>query len=157
MNNGELDPDGVTFVSHCFKMAIQYGNKWHKTWHWWALVNYDIASHMDIKKRFSFLFFFLLSPSHLFPPSGASKNARAAAASSPSSPSSDPPPPEVPLKVREAEKKEHEKVVLAAMRGFFQCISLGTAASLQDTLRLLTLWFKYTGTFSDLEGVIAGL
>lgn len=30
-----------------------------------------------------------------------------------------------------------------AIKGFFRSIALSSAQSLQDTLRLLTLWFKY--------------
>ena len=34
------------------------------------------------------------------------------------------------------------RLVIAAA-GFFNAIALSSSASLQDTLRLLTLWFKY--------------
>lgn len=33
--------------------------------------------------------------------------------------------------------------VVMAVKGFFRSISLSQGNSLQDTLRLLTLWFKY--------------
>jgi FKBP12-rapamycin complex-associated protein len=33
--------------------------------------------------------------------------------------------------------------VVSAMRGFFRSIALGSSDSLQDLLRLLTLWFRY--------------
>lgn len=42
-------------------------------------------------------------------------------------------------------RSEHERAVLAAVHGLIQSIALGTSDSLQDTLRLLTLWFKHTG------------
>ena len=35
------------------------------------------------------------------------------------------------------------KYVVPAVSGFFRSISLGQERALQDTLRLLTLWFKY--------------
>ncbi|KAK9463121.1 armadillo-type protein [Lipomyces oligophaga] len=38
-----------------------------------------------------------------------------------------------------------EKYVLPAMQGFFKSIYLSSGNSLQDTLRLLTLWFRYGG------------
>lgn len=39
-------------------------------------------------------------------------------------------------------RKNH---VIAAIRGFFRSIALSSGKSLQDTLRLLTLWFKHGG------------
>jgi serine/threonine-protein kinase mTOR len=33
--------------------------------------------------------------------------------------------------------------IISAIQGFFQSISLRSKQALQDTLRLLTLWFKY--------------
>ncbi|KAK9379012.1 armadillo-type protein [Kockiozyma suomiensis] len=38
-----------------------------------------------------------------------------------------------------------EKYVLPAIQGFFKSIYLSSGNSLQDTLRLLTLWFRYGG------------
>ncbi|KAK9465831.1 armadillo-type protein [Lipomyces arxii] len=38
-----------------------------------------------------------------------------------------------------------DKYVLPAMQGFFKSIYLSSGNSLQDTLRLLTLWFRYGG------------
>lgn len=33
------------------KMAIQFDKKWAKSWHWWALVNFDIVSEINMVKR----------------------------------------------------------------------------------------------------------
>lgn len=43
--------------------------------------------------------------------------------------------------------------VLPAIRGFFRSISLSSTSSLQDTLRLLTLWFTYGGD-TDVNSVV---
>lgn len=43
----------------------------------------------------------------------------------------------------EATNFNPESHVIASVRGFFRSISLAVGNSLQDTLRLLTLWFKY--------------
>ncbi|THC91833.1 hypothetical protein EYZ11_008703 [Aspergillus tanneri] len=43
--------------------------------------------------------------------------------------------------------------VIPAVRGFFRSISLSSTSSLQDTLRLLTLWFTY-GAEQDVNSVI---
>jgi serine/threonine-protein kinase mTOR len=43
----------------------------------------------------------------------------------------------------------------AAIKGFFQSIALSTSAnSLQDTLRLLTLWFEY-GQWPEVNEALA--
>jgi len=44
--------------------------------------------------------------------------------------------------------------LLPAVRGFLQAISLGPGPSLQDMLRLLTLWFKHAGQSSDVESAL---
>ncbi|KZT51925.1 phosphatidylinositol 3-kinase [Calocera cornea HHB12733] len=44
--------------------------------------------------------------------------------------------------------------IIAATRGFFRSISLRQDNALQDTLRILTLWFKY-GQQQDVNGAIA--
>ncbi len=43
--------------------------------------------------------------------------------------------------------------VVPAIRGFFKSISLSAGSSLQDTLRLLTLWFAYGGN-QDVNAVV---
>ncbi|KAK2747845.1 phosphatidylinositol kinase- protein kinase tor1 [Onygenales sp. PD_40] len=43
--------------------------------------------------------------------------------------------------------------VIPAIRGFFRSISLSSTSSLQDTLRLLTLWFTHGGD-SEVSGVV---
>ncbi|PGH13669.1 Atypical/PIKK/FRAP protein kinase [Helicocarpus griseus UAMH5409] len=43
--------------------------------------------------------------------------------------------------------------VIPAIRGFFRSISLSTTSSLQDTLRLLTLWFTHGGD-AEVSGVV---
>lgn len=43
--------------------------------------------------------------------------------------------------------------LVPAIYGFFRSIALGPGQSLQDTLRLLTLWFKY-GALKDVEAAL---
>ena len=49
-------------------------------------------------------------------------------------------------KVADAEQSERVlRHVVAALQGFFRSIALGSSDSIQDLLRLLTLWFRYGG------------
>jgi FKBP12-rapamycin complex-associated protein len=53
----------------------------------------------------------------------------------------------------------HERVlnhVVSALRGFFRSITLGSAESIQDLLRLLTLWFRYGGEPAVEQAVLEG-
>jgi FKBP12-rapamycin complex-associated protein len=57
---------------------------------------------------------------------------------------------------REAAQVPHNVLidhVVPAVRGFFKSISLSAGSSLQDTLRLLTLWFAYGGS-SEVNAVV---
>jgi len=48
------------------------------------------------------------------------------------------------------------KHVVPAITGFFRSIALGRERALQDTLRLLTLWFKYGAAPTVNEAVQGG-
>ncbi|KAL1495778.1 hypothetical protein AB1Y20_016640 [Prymnesium parvum] len=48
------------------------------------------------------------------------------------------------------------RYVVPAVQGFFRSISLGRERALQDTLRLLTLWFKYGGVPNVNDAVLRG-
>jgi len=52
------------------------------------------------------------------------------------------------------DRANHQSVVTSAVRGFIQSIALGTSPNLQDTLRLLTLWFKHMAAYPELEAII---
>jgi len=50
-----------------------------------------------------------------------------------------------------------DKYAVPAVQGFFRSIALSKGNSLQDTLRLLTLWFDY-GQYSEVyDAIVAGL
>ena len=49
-----------------------------------------------------------------------------------------------------------EDHVIPAIKGFFRSIALSTSSSLQDTLRLLTLWFKHGGYIEVSQVVTEG-
>jgi len=45
--------------------------------------------------------------------------------------------------VLRSSRAQTEQYLLPAIKGFFRSISLSPDTTLQDTLRLLTLWFEY--------------
>lgn len=114
-----------------YLLATHFDTKWYKAWHNWALANFEVIS--------------------LFTTQGA-KNTKQ---------------PEImeqndQVKLAPADE-EHAKALLPAqpanmipmeavqrhvipsIKGFFHSIALSNSNFLQDTLRLLTLWFKFGG------------
>lgn len=89
--------------------ATSYDKSWHKAWHGWALMNFEMASAWD------------------------RRNASAGV-------------------VRSGPSRINPYIV-PAIQGFFRSISLSKRDSLQDSLRLLTLWFKY-GTNAEINAAV---
>lgn len=46
---------------------------------------------------------------------------------------------------------------MPAVEGFFRSISLSQGSSLQDTLRLLTLWFEYGQCNDVYDAIVEGM
>ena len=150
--NSNMDPAQVSMVIQSLRKAIQLESQWHKAWHWWALVNFDVVNQLENAKMAA---------------SGSAGDADGKEASngvdgSSSGPStcSNPLSSSTPVIRRSSnsevkKKSKQEAAVLAAVHGFFQSIALGSGANLQDTLRLLTLWFKYTSNYPELETTLS--
>lgn len=63
------------------------------------------------------------------------------------------------VSVYEKQRLNDEQIaayVIPAIRGFFHSITLANKSALQDTLRLLTLWFKYGGTNETAKAIQDG-
>jgi FKBP12-rapamycin complex-associated protein len=101
---------------HSYYLSTHFDPTWYKAWHTWALANFDVIGYMETQTQNR--------------TSDAHRNGLAAHvvqavdgkwnASRSKAPSIDHP-----------------------FAGFFRSISLRNEEALQDTLRLLTLWFKY--------------
>ena len=87
--------------------ATSYGKTWHKAWHGWALMNFEMAATWERRN------------------SGVAR----------SGPS------------------RMNPYIVPAIQGFFRSISLSNRNSLQDSLRLLTLWFKY-GSNAEINAAV---
>lgn len=87
--------------------ATSYDKTWHKAWHGWALMNFEMAATWERKN------------------SGIVRSG--------------------PARIN--------PYIVPAIQGFFRSISLSNRNSLQDSLRLLTLWFKY-GASSEINAAV---
>lgn len=100
-----------------FLLATHFDSKWYKAWHNWALANFEVISLHSLN-------------------SGAN--------------------PSSIMELIEHQDKQVQQLqmismeivqrhVIPSIQGFFHSIALSSSNSLQDTLRLLTLWFKFGG------------
>lgn len=87
--------------------ATSYDKTWHKAWHGWALMNFEMAATWEKKS------------------SGVIRSG--------------------PTRIN--------PYIVPAIQGFFRSISLSNRDSLQDSLRLLTLWFKY-GSSAEINAAV---
>lgn len=111
-----------------YLLATHFDDKWYKAWHNWALANFEVIS-------------MITSGSKEEMNGGTEKtngvysieNGLMGSDSFSAGPISYP-------------AELIQRHVVPAIKGFFFSISLSEASSLQDTLRLLTLWFTFGGT-----------
>lgn len=100
-----------------FLLATHFDRKWYKAWHNWALANFEVISlhSSEISSN--------LEGNKLDDDMNAINGEKGVS----------------------IEPGLIQHYVVPAIKGFFHSISLSEANSLQDTLRLLTLWFKFGG------------
>ncbi|KAG8190056.1 hypothetical protein JTE90_023028 [Oedothorax gibbosus] len=115
-----------------YSQAMEKDRNWYKVAHAWAYMNFEAAlfyKHQEQQQKLQ------LDPDGIDAMEGTSHGS---------------------LKV--ASSTEHVRMyAVPAVRGFFHSIALSYGSSLQDTLRLLTLWFDY-GHMPDVnKAVIEGL
>ncbi len=126
----------MLLTSYLFQICCtisQYDSGSYKAWHAWALANYQLVSHVE-----------RLLPGGVGMAPAASTVGMTAFASMHAFSSS----------TASASSSAHVDVLAPhlrpAIQGFFRSIALGRDRSLQDILRLLTLWFKH-GARADVE------
>ncbi|CAI5758005.1 unnamed protein product [Candida verbasci] len=107
-----------------YLLATHFDNKWYKAWHNWALANFEVISLYTSQNSNNYKIEVLDGQTN-----GDDKI---------------------------AQQKKHQKAniipieaiqrhVIPSIKGFFHSIALSNSNSLQDMLRLLTLWFKFGG------------
>lgn len=114
-------------VVESYLAATSYDKTWYKAWHGWALVNFEMAMAAEKKARKASI-----------PGKENGKGGREMLASATTASPSTPP---------------RNPYLVPAIQGFFRSISLSGGNSLQDSLRLLTLWFKY-GALAEVNAAI---
>ncbi|XP_074653906.1 serine/threonine-protein kinase mTOR-like [Tubulanus polymorphus] len=124
-----VNEQSVPQVLHYFSLATEHDKNWYKAWHAWAYMNYEAV-----------LFF---KQQH----TQSSNNLKRLGDQSPDEETST-----RQDNIQTITAKIH-KYCVPAIQGFFRSIALNEGRSLQDTLRLLTLWFDY-GQWSEVNDAL---
>jgi FKBP12-rapamycin complex-associated protein len=105
--------DNIREILHAYNMSTQLDPTWYKAWHTWALANFEVVNHLEAGIRAEELL-----------PETLVTHVIAAIRGTDTIPT---------------------RGLLSDLQcpGFFRSISLSERSSLQDVLRLLTLWFKF--------------
>ena len=118
-SNWRIDnPDAIL---GSYLLATHFDGNWYKAWHNWALANFEVISAISAKRKAA---------------EQALHNRRQKMGDEGTEPN------DIDDTMMNSEEML-QRHVIPAIRGFFHSISL--QSSLQDTLRLLTLWFTFGG------------
>ncbi|RDA95477.1 hypothetical protein CP533_5392 [Ophiocordyceps camponoti-saundersi (nom. inval.)] len=127
LNKDDWQCSKVQEILTSYSQATKYNPRWYKAWHAWALANFEIVQTMSSS-------------------TASSSSSSAATHNDGGGP---------PLsRADQAMVIEH---VVPAIHGFFKSIALSAGSSLQDTLRLLTLWFTHGGSSEVNAAVMDGM
>ncbi|GFS18339.1 serine/threonine-protein kinase mTOR [Elysia marginata] len=116
-----ISEESIPQIIDFYNLAKEHDDTWYKAWHALALMNYEAVLFYKQKEQ-------------------------AATASTTATPEGGLDPVRIDLSLSprpESNSAEIQKYCVPAVHGFFKSIALSSLNSLQDTLRLLTLWFDY--------------
>ncbi|XP_078489638.1 serine/threonine-protein kinase mTOR-like [Ciona intestinalis] len=147
-----LSDQNISQVINFHKLSTEHDRSWYKAWHSWAVVNFecvlfyknklDIATESQLPREI---------PDYL--EKGISKDD----SSEDSDLSGSDPELNQPIQLKNITQPDFSSTILTyaipSVQGFFHSIALSHGNSLQDTLRVLTLWFEY-GHHHKLHDVI---
>ncbi|ELU01654.1 hypothetical protein CAPTEDRAFT_155489 [Capitella teleta] len=125
-----LNEGSIPQVLAFYNAATEHGKNWYKAWHAHAYMNYEAVLFYKQQKS----------------------SAEPSKSGDDSSVSSE----ESRERSQSISAKQHKHCVAAA-QGFFRSISLSESNSLQDTLRLLTIWFDYGQWPEVCEALVEGI
>lgn len=135
-----------------YLLATHFDDKWYKAWHNWALANFEVIS---------------LYTSQNAPSSNGITSNKIEFLEEERNGNSD------DIKVKQFQQQQQlqaqqqqqaniipidavQRHVIPSIRGFFHSIALSNSNSLQDMLRLLTLWFKFGGITEAAQAMTEG-
>ncbi|XP_014737189.1 PREDICTED: serine/threonine-protein kinase mTOR isoform X3 [Sturnus vulgaris] len=155
LNLQGINESTIPKVLQYYSAATEHDRNWYKAWHAWAVMNFEAVLHYkhqnqarDEKKKLRHA-----SGASITSANTEGSNSESDAESTENSPIPSP----VQKKVTEDLSKTLLMYTVPAVQGFFRSISLSRGNNLQDTLRVLTLWFDY-GHWPDVnEALVEGV
>ncbi|XP_075136061.1 serine/threonine-protein kinase mTOR isoform X5 [Leptodactylus fuscus] len=138
-------------VLEYYNAATEHDHNWYKAWHAWAVMNFEAVLHFKHQNQ-------PREEKKVRHPSNASVNTENSESESDGE-SGDNSPVLSPVQKKPVEDTSHNllQYTVPAVQGFFRSISLSRGNNLQDTLRVLTLWFDY-GHWPDVnEALVEGI
>ncbi|XP_041377661.1 serine/threonine-protein kinase mTOR-like isoform X2 [Gigantopelta aegis] len=130
-----IKEESIPQVLEYFNLATQHDRTWFKAWHAWALVNYKtVLFYKQMEQN---------SASSSSSGNGTSNISRIVI--------------DIMSPKPESMSGKMNKYCVPAVQGFFRSIALSSQNSLQDTLRLLTLWFDYGHWPEVYEALVEGI
>ncbi|KAG8142392.1 hypothetical protein E2320_006314 [Naja naja] len=141
LNLQGINESTIPKVLQYYSASTEHDRNWYKAWHAWAVMNFEAVLHYklqnqarDEKKKLRHA-----SGTSVTSANTEGSNSESEAESAENSPAPSP----VQKKVTEDLSKTLLMYTVPAVQGFFRSISLSRGNNLQDTLRVLTLWFDY--------------
>ncbi|KAL7976200.1 hypothetical protein Chor_008297 [Crotalus horridus] len=141
LNLQGINESTIPKVLQYYSASTEHDRNWYKAWHAWAVMNFEAVLHYklqnqarDEKKKLRHA-----SGTSVTSANTEGSNSESEAESAENSPAPSP----VQKKVMEDLSKTLLMYTVPAVQGFFRSISLSRGNNLQDTLRVLTLWFDY--------------
>ncbi|XP_048250308.1 serine/threonine-protein kinase mTOR-like isoform X1 [Haliotis rufescens] len=130
-----ISEESIPQVLEYYSLATQHDKNWYRAWHAWALMNYEAVLFYKQKEQ---------SSSSTTPSGDKGVIAR--------------PVMELVISPKpESNSAKIHKYCVPAVQGFFRSIALDSQNSLQDTLRLLTVWFDF-GQWPEVhEALVEGI
>ncbi|CAI9558741.1 unnamed protein product [Staurois parvus] len=148
----QLNLQGVNEVTipnvlEYYNAATEHDTTWYKAWHAWAVMNFEAVLHFKHQHQ-------PREEKKVRHPSNASANTEGSESESEGESIENSPVPS-PVQKKPSEDLSHTllQYTVPAVQGFFRSISLSRGNNLQDTLRVLTLWFDY-GHWPDVNDAL---
>ncbi|KAG1660885.1 Serine/threonine-protein kinase mTOR [Nymphon striatum] len=113
-----INENSILQIRECYERSKNLDSEWYKAWHRWAYVNFQAV--LFYKRKFN-------SFDNNEQPKTESETL----------------PSESQLSSQSLFPPQYTEFAVLAVKGFIRSINLSSGNSLQDTLRLLTLWFDY--------------
>ncbi|XP_063292058.1 serine/threonine-protein kinase mTOR [Pelobates fuscus] len=130
-------------VLEYYNAATEHDSTWYKAWHALAVMNFEAVLHFKQQKE-------IRDEKKVRHHSSASANTDGSESESEGDSNASSP---VPSPVQKKTEDSLLQYTVPAVQGFFRSISLSRGNNLQDTLRVLTLWFDY-GHWPDVNDAL---